>query len=173
MTKLRADLRIATLGAFAGLFTFSFFLLADRVDVYYDHLAALRADNYNDYQHTAQNLWWMPLAFWHVLLFVLSGFVVHRYFADLRDSPFLLMQLVGIGALCGWVLTPAVAVAIEALMHNRLDLEQLSSRADLLYAAKFFAAVFAANTVCASFVHSAARLYAPRDGRPDGAAPAA
>ena len=39
MNKLRADFRTGVLGAFGGLFTFAVSLLADRVAVYYEHMA--------------------------------------------------------------------------------------------------------------------------------------
>jgi hypothetical protein len=163
MSLLRADYRTGALGAFAGLFTFGVFLLADRVDVYYAYRACMNTVNYSDCSRGVQDLWWMPLAFWHVLMFVLSSFVVHRYFADLRDSPFLLWQLVGIGALCAWGLSAASVFTLDTIMRGlEFDYDRLPGGRDLLYAAKFFAAVFAANTACASLLHSAARQYAPR-----------
>ena len=169
MSRLRADFRTAMLGAFAGLFTFSVFLLVDRVEVYYEYRAHLNTEDYAHYAHWVQDLRWMPFAFWHVLMFVLSTFITHRYFADLRDSPFLLWQLVGIGALCAWGLSALSIITLDALMHGRArDLETLARDIDFLYVAKFFASVFAANVACASFLHSAARQYAQDGGQREG-----
>ena len=160
MSRLRADFRTAMLGAFAGLFTFSVFLLVDRVEVYYEHLAHLDRESYTYSADRVQDLWWMPIALWHALMFVLAGFVAHRYFAHLRDSPFLLWQLVGIGALCGWGLTIATSFALDSLMHSlAFSYDRMTRGVDLSYVAKFVAAVFAGNAVCASFLHSAARQY--------------
>lgn len=166
MSKLRADFRTAMLGAFAGLFTFSVFLLVDRVEVYYKYLARLDMETYHNYADDVQNLWWVPVGFWHVLMFVLAAFVVHRYFADLSDSPFLLWQLVGIGALCAWGLTIASAFALDTVMTGHaISFDRLTDGPGLLYPVKFVAAVFASNAVCASFLHSAARQYAQESVR--------
>lgn len=167
MSKLRTDLRIAALGAFAGLFTISFFLLVDRVDMHYNYRACVETESYLTCAHSVQNLWWLPLVFWHVLLFVVSAFVVHRYFADFSDSPFLLVQLVGIGAFCGWALSVASFCTLDALTRaSDFNIWILLHRSNQLFAAKFFASVFAANTACASLLHSAARLYAPNSPPP-------
>ena len=165
MNSLRADFRTAVLGAFAGLFTFSFFLLADRVGVYYDYLACLELNNYADCPESVARLWWLPFALWHVLLFVLAAFVAHRYFAALRDSPFLLWQLVCVFALLAWAMSVSTVFVTGALMRGaEFDYDQLRG-IDFQHVAKFLAAVFAANTLCASFLHSAARQYAPESGQ--------
>ena len=71
MSKLREDLSIGLLGAAAGLFSSSVMLLIDRIDTYY---ASLSPKPITEDQFCGTNfireLWWIPLAFWHVLLSV-------------------------------------------------------------------------------------------------------
>jgi hypothetical protein len=136
------------------------FLLIDRVVVYYDYMARVMAAEDYVAGHV-EDLRWMPLSLWHVLLFVLSSFVAHRYFARRVGSPFLLWQLVGLAALCAWGLTLTTVLVMDELMHPGISsLERLMNVADLRYVAKFVATVLASNVVYASFIQSAARQYA-------------
>ena len=159
MDKLRADFRTGMLGAFGGLFTFAVFLLVDRVVVYYDYMARIMETS-EYYGVHVEDLRWMPFSVWHVLLFVLSSFVVHRYFARRVASPFLLWQLIGLAALCAWGLSFSTVLVIDELMHPGFSsLERLMSVADNLHVARFVATVAASNVVYASFIQSAARQY--------------
>ena len=165
MTKLRADFRTGMLGAFAGLFTFSVFLLADRVVVYHELMTRL-TEWEGCYGAAVENLWWMPVSLWHVLMFVLSSFVAHRYFARRVASTFLLWQLIGLAAFCAWGLTFSTVIAIDALMYpGKPFFARLMDIADVPYVAKFIATVAASNVLYASFIQSAARQYAEEGGQ--------
>ena len=160
MNKLRDDFRTGMLGAFGGLFTFSVFLLVDRVVVYYDYMARMMETS-EYYGGHVEELRWMPFSVWHVLLFVLSSFLAHRYFARRVASPFLLWQLIGLAALCAWGLTISTLLVTDELMHPGISsLERLISITDMVYVARFAATVAAGNVVYASFIQSAARQYA-------------
>ena len=165
MNKLRADFRTGMLGAFGGLFSFAVFLLVDRVVVYYDYMARMMETS-EYYGVHVEDLRWMPFSVWHVLLFVLSSFVVHRYFARRVASPFLLWQLIGLAALCAWGLTLATVLVIEELMHPGIStLEMLTSVADISHVARFVTTAAACNAVYASFIQSAARQYVLESGQ--------
>lgn len=160
MNKLRADFGTGMLGAFGGLSSFAVFLLVDRVVVYHDYMARMMETS-EYYGGHVEDLRWMPFSVWHVLLFVLSSFVVHRYFARRVASPFLLWQLIGLAALCAWGLSISTVLVIDELMHPSISsLERLMSVADTLHVAKFIATVAASNVLYASFIQSAARQYA-------------
>lgn len=159
MNNLSADLRTAMLGVAGGLFTFSVFLLLDRVDSYYAYLSRAAEDTYGGYG-CVNDLWWIPGAFWHVLLFVVASFVAHRYVAGRWQSPFLLWQVVGFIALSGWLLTLSVATGLECVMRGGLyPLERAADMFLTWFTAKFIAAVFACNVVYGSLIHSAAARY--------------
>ena len=159
MNKLRADFRTGMLGAFCGLFSFAVFLLVDRVVVYHDYMARMMETS-EYYGGHVEDLRWMPFSVWHVLLFVLSSFVVHRYFARRVASPFLLWQLIGLAALCAWGLSFSTVLVIDELMHPSISsLERLVSLTDVSFVARFVTTAAACNAVYASFIQSAARQY--------------
>jgi hypothetical protein len=101
MSKLREDVRVGMLGAAGGLFSISVFLLVARVDAYYAYLSWLEVTNYATYERGVEDLWWIPISFWHVLLSAVASLLVHRYLATRQKSPFFLWQMVGIIALLG------------------------------------------------------------------------
>ncbi len=71
MNKLSADFRIAVLGMAGGVFTFSVFLLVDRIDSYYTYLHEVGEGGYESYRGVRE-LWWVPCIFWHSLLGISS-----------------------------------------------------------------------------------------------------
>lgn len=156
MSKLAEDFRVAWLGAFAGLFTNSLFLLVERVDGYYAYLARLREADYEGYGRGVDNLWWLPVLFWHVLLFTGASLLIHRYLATRLRSKFLLWQVIGVGALFGWLCSLAAMVSLECVMQGDMDTlgSVLTPRADW-FVIKFVATVFAANVAYGSVLQSA------------------
>ena len=159
MGKLSADCRTAMLGAAGGIFTFSVFLLVERISSYYAYLSSVYREEYQNYSGV-DDLWWVPGIFWHVLVSVVASFVVHRYVADRCRSPFLLWQVVGFSTLLGWLLTLSIATVLECVMQGGMyPLERAGDMFFTWFAAKFVAAVFACNVVYSSLIHSAASQY--------------
>lgn len=159
MNKLSSDFRIATIGTVGGLFTFSMFLLIDRVDSYYDFLSKADEACYGSYPNVI-GLWWIPSAFWHALLYAVASLAAHRYLAGRRMSPFLLWQAVGALGLSGWLLTLFTAAGLESLRTG--DMYALKVGADLFltwFTVKFVAAVFAGNVAYGSLIQSVASHY--------------
>ena len=164
MNKLLNDFRTAMLGVAGGIFTFSIFLLIDRIDSYYIYLSRVSGEGYESYR-VVEELWWIPVAFWHVLLFIVASFVAHRYSANRYWSPFLLWQTVGVITLLGWLLTLSIATGLECLMIGSMyPLETAANMFLTWFTVKFAAAVFACNVIYSSLIHSAASQYAnPHD----------
>jgi len=81
VNKLSEDLRIVILGVAAGLFSSSVTLLIARVDSYYAYLSWREEIHYGPYDRGVEDLWWVPLCFWHILLSVVTCVLVHRYLA--------------------------------------------------------------------------------------------
>ena len=159
MNKLSSDFRIATLGAVGGLFTFSVFLLIDRVDSFYEYLSRAGEEAYGSYSNV-MDLWWIPSAFWHALLFAFASLAAHRYLAGRRMSPFLLWQVVGALSLSGWLLTLFTAAGLECLRTGNLySLEVLANLLFTSFTVKFVAAVSACNVAYSSLIQSAASHY--------------
>lgn len=120
MSRPAEGIRVGMLGAVGGLFSVSLFLLIARVDSYYDYLAQpIGAYYYPD--RSVENLWWIPVAFWHVLLSAVASLVVHRLQATGPKSNFLVWQAVGIVAFFGWLLTFSCFLGLGSLMHGDLD----------------------------------------------------
>ena len=148
------------LGAAGGVFSFSVFLLVARVDAYYAYLSRLEESNYEFYGRGAEDLWWVPIFFWHVLLSVVAALMTHRYLATRRWSPFLLWQVVGLFSLLGWGLTFSVAVGLECLMRGSVDsLERALTFREVTYIAKYVSAVFACNVLYGSAMQTSSRQY--------------
>ena len=159
MNKLTSDFRIATIGAVGGLFTFSMFLLIDRVDSYYDFLSRAEEGCYGA-SFNVMDLWWIPSAFWHALLFAVASLAAHRYLAARRMSHFSLWQLVGALGLSGWLVTIFAAAGLECLRLG--SLYSLRTAVELLFTSstvKFVAAVFAGNVAYGSLIQSIASQY--------------
>lgn len=154
MNKLRADLRLAVLGGVAGLLSISVFLLIARIETYYAYL-----EDRPDY-HRVEDLWWMPVVFWHVVLSAVASIIAHRY--STQSCPrFLLWQGIGLITLIGWLLTFLAAGALNGLMHGIERVETLVSLADFGAAAKYVAVVFACHVLYGTAMQSSSREYLP------------
>src|SRR5215813_3334589 len=117
MNKLREDVRVGLLGAAAGLFSISVSLLIARIDAYYAYLSWLHEA---DYDRGVENLWWVPIGIWHLILSITTSLLVHRYLTPWLKSPFLLWQVIGIASLLGWGLTVLLFVSMGCLMSGDL-----------------------------------------------------
>jgi len=160
MSKLRAEIRVAMLGAAAGLFSISVFLLIARIDAYYTYLEEMTYSEFTYYSRGVETLWWIPVAFWHVLLSIVSSLMAHRYLSTHRRSPFLLWQVIGLIVLSGWALTFSIAMGLESLMDGNTDsLEYLLSRVEFGFIAKYVSVVFACNVMYGSAIQASTREY--------------
>ncbi len=150
MTNLRDDLRAAFLGATGGLFSFSVFLLVARVDYYYAFLSCLDQNNY-DFCSNVDNLHWLPICFWHLVLSVVASLMVHRYLPALRNTPFLLWQTVGITTLFGWVLSFCIVVGFDCLTTGQISpIERALTSAKFGDLAKYITVGLACNVLFGS-----------------------
>jgi hypothetical protein len=157
MSKLRRDLRLAMAGACSGLFSVSLYLLAARVTTYYDYLTFSEANGYNVRYNSAEELWWMPIAAWHIVLSIVASLLVHRYIAAGRVSTFLRWQAIGFLPLIGWVLSAFIAIGLECLIRGRSwPIEQAWGMFKFIPIAQFVAAVFASNVLYGTAVQAAA-----------------
>ena len=157
MTKLGADIRLAALGATAGFFSISVFLLIARVDAYYVYLSSA-PDEFT--YGRVEDLWWLPFLAWHVILSSVASLVAHRYLPNSRPSPFLLWQAIGFMVLVGWVLTFLLAGGIGVVMHGNLDaLEVELRRIEPSFFGKYISAAFASNVLYGSVIQTSARHY--------------
>ncbi|HEX6728461.1 MAG TPA: hypothetical protein VF074_00545 [Pyrinomonadaceae bacterium] len=157
MSKLRADFRVAMLGAASGLFSISLFLVVARVDSYYTYLEEMSPDRYVNH---VENLWWLPVAFWHVLLSTVASLMAHRYLSTHRRSPFMLWQMIGLFVLLGWVLSLSTAVGLEILsLGNTNSVEYLLRRVEFGFIAKYVSVVFACHAMYGSAIQAASREY--------------
>ena len=155
MSKLRRDLRLALAGACSGLFSVSVFLLLARVVSYYDYLRISVLDETRYY--LVEDLWWVPLVAWHVILSIVASLLMHRYPATSRASTFLRWQVIGFVALAAWGLTAFLAVGMDCLMRGNTDpIGQFFRMFRPVPVAQFVAAVFASNVLYGSAVHVAA-----------------
>jgi hypothetical protein len=158
MSKLRRDLRLAMAGACSGLFSVSMYLLAARVTTYYDYLSSRASFGYNErYEAVVEDLWWIPVVAWHVVLSILASLLVHRYVAAGRVSTFLRWQAIGFLPLIGWVLSAFIGISLECLVRGRTwPMEQVWSLINFIPLAQFVAAVFASNVLYGTAIQSAA-----------------
>src|SRR5690348_1684500 len=103
MSKLKEDIRAGVLGAAAGLFAVSVWLLIARVDAYYAYLSWLHDTNFQQsWGRGVEDLWWVPIGIWHMMLSVTASLLVHRHLRTRLRSPFLLWQVIGSASLLGW-----------------------------------------------------------------------
>ncbi len=159
MSKLKEDLRVGILGAAAGLFSISVALLIARIDYHYKYLAWLEETGYEPYCNV-EGLWWMPFAFWHILLSVVAALVAHRYLRTGLSSPFLLWQVIGLASLVGWGLTVFLVVGMECVGRGNLNsLQQLMDIVDVPNVVKYVSAVFACNVFYGSVMKASSRQY--------------
>jgi hypothetical protein len=164
MGKLREDARVGMLGAAGGLFSISVFLLIARIDAYYTYLSRLDEMSCATYERGVEDLGWIPIAFWHMLLSVVASLLVHRYLATRHKSPFLLWQVVGMITLLAWVLTFSAAVGLDCLMRGDINsLQHAISRIEVGYIAKYVSAVFACNVFYGSALQTSSRQYIERE----------
>lgn len=159
MSKFRKDLRVGVLGAVAGLFSVSLFLLVARVDSYYEYLARIEASSYQEYGGRVDSLWWIPVLLGQMSISVLVSLAAHRYLAG--RSPFLLWQAIGVGSLLGWFALMFVALGIDILMQGNIGAAERAIRlSDAILIAKYVAAVFACHVCYGSLINAAVREYA-------------
>ena len=164
MTNLRDDLRAAFLGATGGLFSFSVFLLVARVDDYYAFLSCLDQNDYADFCRNVENLNWMPICFWHLVLSVVASLMVHRYLPALRNTPFLLWQTVGITTLFGWVFSFCIVVGLDCLMSGHIGpVERALTSAKYGDLAKYISVGLACNVLFGSAMQASSTRYVVAD----------
>lgn len=157
MSKLRRDLRVALAGACSGLFSVSVFLLCARVVAYYDYLRFREFSGYATRYDTIEDLWWVPVVVWQVVLSIVASLLMHRYLATSRASIFLRWQAIGFVALIGWGLTAFLAVGMACLIRGKTSpIEQALSMFKFIPVAQFVAAVFASNVLYGSALQAAA-----------------
>jgi hypothetical protein len=160
MSKLREDLRVGVLGAAAGLFSISVALMIARIDTYYAYLSWLEETNYGDSYRQAEDLWWLPVLIWHLILSITASLLAHRHLTTRLNSPFLLWQVVGLASLLGWGLTVLLVVGMECVMRGDLSaLERTVNSAPILNIAKYVSAAFACNVFYASVMKASAKQY--------------
>jgi hypothetical protein len=156
MNKLQRDLRVALGGACCGLFSSSLFLLAARIDRYYAYVRWNRANDYIGGYYGVDNLWWVPVVAWHVVLTIVASFLMHRYLASDRVSSFLRWQAIGLAALSGWAFTIIIGFGLECLARgNTISIEHLSNSFNYVVIGQFVATVFAANVLYGSAIQAA------------------
>ena len=160
MSKLREDLRVGVLGAAAGLFSISVSLLIARIDAYYAYLSLLDETTYNSYDRGVENLWWVPLAIWHLILSMTTSLLVHRYLATRLRSPFLLWQVVGFASLLGWGLSVLLVVSMELVMTGNMSAaERTFNSKEIAEIAKYVSVVFACNVFYGSVMKASSSQY--------------
>ena len=161
MSKLREDLRVGILGAAAGLFSISIVLLLARIDAYYAYMSWLeKADYHDSYYRPVENLWWVPVAIWHLILSITASLLAHRHLATRLRSPFLLWQVIGTASLLGWVLTVLLFVGMEGLMSGNMYAPRHTfNSGDIAEITKFISLGFACNVIYGSVMKASSRQY--------------
>jgi len=143
-----------------GLFAVSVFLLAERVNSYYAYIGWRAEAGYAArYDQGVEDLWWIPVTVWHVVLSIVASFLMHRYLANDRVSAFLRWQAIGLVTLVGWGLTIFAGVGINCLIHGNLSPMQYSwDWVTLISVFQFIAAVFASNVLYGSAIQAASSI---------------
>lgn len=157
MSKLRKDLKLALAGACSGLFSVSVFLLGARVVAYYGYLNFRNVSGYEASYERVEDLWWVPVVVWHVVLSIVASLLMHRYLPAGRTSTFLRWQAIGIVALAGWGLTIFTGIGMQCLISgNTHSAEHALSTIKFVPVSQFIAAVFASNVLYGTAVQVAA-----------------
>ena len=161
MNKLREDVRVGILGAAAGLFSISIPLMIARIDAFYAYLAWLdQSTTYGSYDRGVENLWWVPITVWHLILSITAALLAHRHLTTRLSSPFLLWQVIGIASLFGWGLTIFLVVGMECMMSGNLDaVQQTLNFEGTANIAKYVSAGFACNVFYGSVMKACSRQY--------------
>jgi hypothetical protein len=151
MNKPRRDLKVALAGMCCGLFSASVFLLAARIERYYAYLRS-----YHETYQGVEDLWWVPMVTWHVVLTIAASFLMHRYLASNRVLPFLRWQAIGLVALIGWALSISIGLGLGCLIHgSTAAIENLLRSENLAFIAQFTATIFASNVLYGSAIQAA------------------
>ena len=157
MSKLFEDMRVAGLGAAVGLLSGSIFLMLARIDTYYEYL---REGRDGEYYRFIENLWWLPVSFWQVVLSIGASLMAHRYFK--RDkSPFFLWQAIGCISLLGWALTFGLGLGMEWIRIGGPDF--FFPSINWSFIAKYVSTVSACHVLYGSAMQAASRQYLPRE----------
>jgi len=161
VNKLKEDLRVGILGAAAGLFTISIVLLVARIDAYYAYMSWLQQANYQDsYYRPVENLWWVPVAIWHLILSLAASLLAHRHLTSRLRSPFLLWQVIGTASLLGWGLTALLLVGMDCLMSGNMYAPRHTfTSGDIAEITKFISLGFACNVIYGSVMKASSRQY--------------
>ena len=159
MSKLRRDLRIGLLGAVAGVFSVSMFLLVARIDSYYEYLAWIGQISHENYPRRVEDLWWIPVLLGQASLSVLAALAANHYLGGCLKSPFLLWQIIGVGSLLAWGLMFLVFFTVAGIMNGEMpSIGDIETR-DFGYIAKYASAVFACHVCFGSLINASAREY--------------
>ena len=161
MNKLREDLRVGALGAVAGLFSISVTLLIARIDAYYAYISWLERTHYQEsYYQPVENLWWVPIAVWHLILSITAALLAHRHLTMRLRSPFLLWQIIGTASLFGWGLTVLLVVGMEFLMSGSMYAPRHTFTAgDIANITKYVSLGFACNVLYGSVMKACSSQY--------------
>lgn len=159
MSKFWKDLRVGVLGATAGVFSVSLFLLVARVDSYYSYLKWLQGDSYGPYDERVEDLWWIALMLGQVALSVLASLVVHGYLGSRGASPFLLWQAIGFGSLIAWGLAVFLIVGVNCIMNANLTAVERALGSIDFAVAKYVSSVIACHVLFGTLVQSAVKQY--------------
>jgi len=164
VNKLKEDVRVGILGAAAGLFSISISLMIARIDAFHAYLSRLdEIAIYVPYDRGVENLWWVPIAVWHLILSITAALLAHRHLTTRLSSPFLLWQVIGIASLLGWGLTVLLAVGMECLMSGNLyAVAHAINPREAASIAKYVSVAFASNVFYASVMKACFRQYTAR-----------
>jgi len=131
MNKFSNTSRLLLLSATNGLFSSSVLIVLDRVHSFYteQRFQDEMRDVERIYRETGTHIQlinWQPVPFWWVkasginlLMFVIAGFIVHRFLAKHLKSVFLLWQVVGVTVIFEWALTFITVEGIHSLVTQR------------------------------------------------------
>ena len=109
-----------------------------------------------------EDLWWVPIGIWHLILSVTASLLAHRYLTTRLRSPFLLWQVIGTASLLGWGLTFLLIVSIDCLMTGNLySVHPPITSNDIVNIAKYVSTGFACNVFYGSVMKASSRQYTP------------